>query len=133
MKKVITVGVFDLFHLGHFNILKHASEQGTELYVGIHNDKENIKNVQFLYTLEERIELVDSLKFVTKALPYERIDLFLQDNDFDVFVHGPDQTHQYFQKAFEYCKVNNKIIIELPRTLGISSSDIREYLKDRNV
>lgn len=133
MIKIITVGVFDLFHLGHFNILKHSSQYGDTLTVGVHDDKLNVKNVKFLYTLEERIEMVNSLKFVHQALPYERVDLFLEQNEFDVFVHGPDQNHQYFQKAFDYCKRNKKTIVELPRTDGISSTDIREYLKGRDI
>jgi len=133
MKKVITVGVFDLFHLGHFNLLKHASTHGDNLIVGVHDDKLNTKGVDFLYSLEERLEIIEALKFVYKSLPYERVDLFLEKNEFDVFVHGPDQNHQYFQKAIEYCKKNGKGVVELSRTDGISSSDIRDYVSERNV
>lgn len=130
---VITVGVFDFFHLGHLNILKEAKSYGTQLVVGVHNDIENTKGVDFLYNLNERMSIVDSIKCVDVVMSYERVDLLLQSTDFDVFVHGPDQNHQYFQKAFEYCRLNNKKIVELDRTEGISSTNLRAILANKEI
>jgi glycerol-3-phosphate cytidylyltransferase len=131
--KVVTVGVFDLFHLGHMNVLEQASHCGDYLIIGVHDDMTNSKNVSFFYSLEDRIRFVSSLRFVSEALRYERIDLFLQSLDFDVFAHGPDQNHQYFQKAIEWCNDNNKKVVELQRTEGISSTILRDVLKDRKI
>lgn len=133
MKKALTVGVFDFFHLGHLNVLKQAKEHGDYLIVAVHDDKLQSKGVEFLYTLEERMEFVRNLKFVDEVIPYERVDLLVESVDFDVFVHGPDQNHQYFQKAFEWCKNNNREVAQTERTQGISSTKLREILKHKNI
>ena len=108
-RKVITVGVFDFFHLGHLNVLESAKEHGDYLIVAVHDDKLNTKGVEFLYNLEERMRFVASIKCVDKVVPYERVDELLSKIDFDVFAYGPDQNHQYFHgwnnghaKAFLY-------------------------------
>jgi len=128
-KKVVTVGVFDFFHLGHLNVLESAKSLGDYLIVGVHNDKLNTKGVDFLYSLDDRIRLVQSLCCVDEVVPYERIDLLIEGMDFDILAHGPDQNHQYFQKAFEWCIKNEKEVYTLPRTEGISSTKLRAILK----
>lgn len=133
MKKVITVGVFDFFHLGHLNVLEQAGEIGEHLTVAVHDDKLNIKGVDFLYNLEERMRFVNSLKFVDNVVSYERVDLLLKEADFDIFAHGEDQNHQYFQKAFEWCRNNNKELVMLERTDGISSTKLRKILKHKDI
>lgn len=130
---LLTVGVFDFFHLGHLNVLTHAKVHGDYLIVAVHDDKLNIKGVEFLYTLEERMRFVESIKLVDEVVSYERVDTLLPNIDFDVFAHGPDQNHQYFQKAFEWCRNNNKEIIELERTDGISSSKLRAILRKKDI
>lgn len=131
--KVLTVGVFDFFHIGHLNVLEQAKKQGDYLIVAVHDDKLNIKGVEFLYSLEERMRLVSSLKFVDCVISYERVDFLVQKVDFDVFAHGEDQNHQYFQKAFEWCKNNKKKVVMLERTEGISSTRIRSILNNKDV
>jgi|SRR5690554_4317162 len=133
MKKIITVGVFDFFHLGHLNVLKQAKEHGDYLIVAVHDDKLKSKGVDFLYTLEERIEFIRDLKFVDEVISYERVDLLIESVDFDIFVHGPDQNHEYFQKAFQWCKNNNKELAQTERTQGISSTKLREILKYKDI
>ncbi|MGM0589734.1 MAG: adenylyltransferase/cytidyltransferase family protein [Bacteroidota bacterium] len=133
MGKVITVGVFDFFHLGHLNVLQKAKKQGDYLIVAVHDDKLNTKGIDFLYTLEQRMRFVKNLKFVDEVISYERVDLILKKVDFDVFAHGPDQNHQYFQKAFQWCKENDKKLVQLERTEGISSTKIRNILKNKDI
>lgn len=132
-KKVVTVGVFDFFHLGHLNVLEAAKEHGDYLIVAVHDDKENIKGVEFLYSLEERMRFVGSIKFVDEVIPYERVDILLEAIDFDIFVYGPDQNHEYFQKAFEWCRKNNKELVMLKRTEGISSTQLRNILHKKEI
>lgn len=132
-KKVITVGVFDFFHLGHLNVLEQAKKQGDYLIVAVHDDKLNIKGVDFLYSLEERMRFVGNIGFVDEVIPYERVDTLVKNIDFDVFAHGQDQDHQYFQEAFSWCDANNKERIELKRTEGISSTKLRAILKNRDI
>ncbi|MFA5556625.1 MAG: adenylyltransferase/cytidyltransferase family protein [Flavobacteriaceae bacterium] len=133
MKKIITVGVFDFFHLGHLNVLKQAKEHGDYLIVAVHDDKLKSKGVDFLYTLEERIEFIKYLKFVDEVISYERVDLLIESVDFDIFVHGPDQNHQYFQKAFQWCRNNNKELAQTERTQGISSTKLRKILIHKDI
>lgn len=133
MNKVLTVGVFDFFHLGHLNVLEQAKSYGDYLIVAVHDDKLNTKGVDFLYTLEERLRFVNSLGFVNEAIPYERVDKIVELIDFDIFVHGPDQNHQYFQKAFEWCKASGKEVITSERTEGISSTRLRAFLKNYEI
>lgn len=129
MKKVLTVGVFDFFHLGHLNMLEQAKEHGDYIIVAVHDDKLNTKGVDFLYSLEDRMRFVENIKFIDKVIPYERVDILMSKVNFDVFMHGPDQNHKYFQKAFEWCLQNGKEIVESKRTEGISSTRLRSFLK----
>lgn len=133
MKKVLTVGVYDFFHLGHLNVLRQAKSFGDYLIVAVHDDKLQSKGVDFLYTLVERMEIIKSLRIVDEVVPYERVDMLIDTLEFDVFVHGPDQTHQYFQKVIEWCRKNNKEVFETVRTSGISSTKLREILKHKKI
>lgn len=133
MKKGLAVGVFDLFHLGHLNLVKAAKSYCDHLTIAVHDDVKNIKNINFVYSLQERMEIVSSIIFVDKVIPYNRVDKLLKEVEFDVFFHGPDQSHQYFQRAFEWCRSHNKEIILIERTEGISSSLLRNILEKKNI
>jgi len=128
MIKAVTVGVFDLFHLGHLRLLKRAKEYSDYLIVAVHNDKLKIKQVDFVYSLEERIEMIEAIKYVDEVMSYERVDLLLPTIEFDIFIYGPDQNHQYFKKAIKWCKEHNKKILCVTRTENISSTKIRDIL-----
>lgn len=130
-KKVVTVGVYDIFHLGHFNFLENASRYGDELIVGVHDDVNFSKGVDFLYSLKDRMRIVGAFDFVSEARRYVRVDKFLEEVEFDVFAHGPDQDHEYFQVAKEYCLSNGKEVVEVPRTEGISSTQLRRFLDEK--
>lgn len=133
MKKVLTVGVFDFFHLGHLNVLEAAKKQGDYLIVAVHDDKQNTKGVEFLYSLEERMHFVESIKGVDEVIIYERVDTLLPTIDFDVFAYGPDQNHEFFQRAFDWCRKNNKEMVMLQRTDGISSTRLRKIINKKEI
>ena len=126
--RVLTVGVFDLFHLGHLNLLIEASRRGGHLTVGVHDDRYNTKGVRMVYSLADRVKLVRHLSMVDEVRMYERVDRLVEEVDFDVFVYGPDQNHCYFQRAFEWCRANGRELVCLPRTQGVSSSFIRRIV-----
>ena len=71
------------------------------------------------------MEFVSSLKTVNEVLPYRDVEEFIKTVDFDVFCKGPDQIHRGFKFAEEFCKQNNKELIIIPRTEGVSSSMLR--------
>lgn len=131
-KKVITFGVFDLFHIGHLNLFKKCKEYGDYLIVGVHNDKLKIKGKDYYFSIEERVTLIKELKLVDEVFIYERVDISLEQKEFDIFIYGEDQNHNYFQNSIKYCINSNKQTIMLNRTKGISSSDIGLFIEQQN-
>ena len=69
-------GVFDLFHIGHLNILKRAKQECDELIVGVTTDElcESHKGCRPFISFEERLEIVESLKMVDRAVPQKSMD-----------------------------------------------------------
>lgn len=131
MKKVITVGVFDYFHLGHLRLFENARRLGDYLIVAVQDGDCILKtkpDAKVLYTTEQRIDLVKALRVVDEVIVYEDVDTILPKVDFDVFAIGGDQKHPGFQRALKWCKENGKEVITLPRTPGICSSDIKYQL-----
>lgn len=131
MKKGITFGVFDIFHIGHLNMIERAKEQCDHLIVAVHNDLENIKGVEFFYSLDDRMRMVASINHVDEVIVYERVDEAIKNVDVDVFCHGPDQCHDKFENAKLYCRENGISVMKLERTEGVSSTDLRSFLKDK--
>ncbi len=131
MKKVLTVGVFDYFHLGHLRLFERAKKLGDYLIVAVQDGDFILKykpNANVLYSTSERIELVSALKVVDEAVVYDNIDETIKKIDFDIFAVGEDQNHSGFQRAIQWCKENGKDVIILSRTPGICSSDIKKKL-----
>lgn len=128
MKKIITFGVFDYFHLGHLNLFKNAKKNGDYLIVCVQDGKcikKTKPNANILYTTEERIELIKALKIVDEVIIYEDVDKTIKEINFDIFAVGGDQNHAGFQRAIKWCEENGKKVITLPRTEGICSSQIK--------
>lgn len=132
MKKVITVGVFDYFHLGHLRLFENAKKLGDYLIVAVQDGKCILKtkpHAKVLYTTEQRIELVKALRVVDEVIVYQDVDKTLTEVEFDVFAIGEDQNHIGFQRAAKWCEENGKEVIRLSRTPGICSSAIKFKLK----
>ena len=128
MKTVFTVGVFDLLHIGHILLFKHAKELGDRLVVAVQNDDVILKykpEAEMVNTTEERLFMVESIRYVDQVITYDDVDEIVKHIDFDVFAKGPDQCHEGFQRAVEWCKKHGKNVVTIPRTEGISSSMIR--------
>ena len=128
MKKVLTVGVFDFFHLGHLRLFKRAKALGDYLIVAVQDGDFILKfkpQAKVLYTTEERMEIVSSLRPVDEVVLYTAIDESIMQFDFDIFAIGEDQTHAGFQRAVKWCEEHGKQVVRLPRTPGICSSQIK--------
>lgn len=131
MKKVLTVGVFDYFHYGHYKLFENAKKLGDYLIVAVQDGDYILKykpQASVLYTTEQRMELIGALKSVDEVVVYYDVDKIVQEIDFDVFAIGGDQNHAGFMRAVEWCKENGREVIKLPRTPGICSSDIKKNL-----
>lgn len=128
MKKVLTVGVFDYFHLGHLRLFKRAKQLGDYLIVAVQDENSILKtkpNATILYTTDERIEIISELKDVDEVIVYKDVDEIVKQVDFDVFAVGGDQNHEGFKRAIYWCKQNGKTVVPIPRTPGICSSEIK--------
>lgn len=127
MKKVITYGTFDLFHIGHLNILRRSKALGDYLVVAVSTDEFNaLKGKKCTYPYEQRAEIVKAIKYVDEVIPennWEQKADDIRNNNIDVFVMGDDWTGK-FDFLKEHCEV-----IYLPRTEGISTTEIKNGLK----
>lgn len=128
MKKVITFGVFDYFHLGHLRLFKRCKEFGDYLIVAVHDDKHvkvNKPDSVLYYSQDERVEMINAVRYVDEVILYTQIDETIKKVNFDILIVGPDQTNQHFITAIRYCEKNGKKVIVLPRTQNVSSTDIK--------
>jgi glycerol-3-phosphate cytidylyltransferase len=125
-KTVITYGTFDLFHIGHLNLFRRLKEIGNYLVVGVSTDDFNqAKCKKSIIPFEQRIEIVRSIKYVDLAIPEKSWEQKLYDvkkYKVNIFAIGEDWKGK-FEFLKEYCEV-----LYLPRTPGISSTDIRKLL-----
>jgi len=131
MKKVLTVGVFDLLHIGHIELFRKAKSHGDYLVVAVQKSDSVLKykpQSNLVYSTEERCYMVKSIRYVDEVVEYDGVDELVKQVDFDIFVKGPDQSHSGFVSAMEYCRNNNKEIVELPRTDGVSTSELKHLI-----
>ncbi len=131
MKKVLTVGVFDYFHYGHYKLFENAKKLGDYLVVAVQDGDYILKykpQASVLYSTEQRMELIKALKCVDEVVVYYDVDKIVQQVDFQVFAIGGDQNHTGFMRAVEWCNEHGKEVVKLPRTPGICSSDIKKNL-----
>ena len=84
-----------------------------------------------VYSTEERLYMVSTVRFVDEVVVYKDVDVDIQGIDFDVFAVGQDQNHAGFQRAMQWCREHGKEVVILPRTEGISSTMLRAYSKTR--
>jgi len=129
MKKVITFGTFDVFHIGHVNILERAKQQGDYLIVGVSSDDLNYsKKKRFpVYAQAQRAKILESLRFVDEVFIEESLEKkaeYIQEYDASVLVMGDDWKGR-FDDMKAYCEV-----VYLSRTPSISTTEIIEVVKN---
>ena len=130
-----TTGVFDMFHIGHLNILKKAKEQCDYLIVGVSTDEvvKEYKNKTPIIPFEERIAIVSELKCVDKAVAQTSMDKMKawQELHFDALFHGSDwKGSDMYKKIVEEFNVIGVDVVFLPHTDGISSTMLAEKLEN---
>ena len=132
-----TCGVFDVFHVGHLNLLERCKEMCDILIVGVCDDEyvRKIKNKEPLYPQEDRVRILNALKVVDDAvlvnieITNDKMLAFEQFH-FDVLFSGDDwkgsERYQLTEKQFAELGVS---IEYFPYTKGISSSQIKNQIK----
>ena len=128
-----TSGVYDLFHIGHLNLLKKAKGLCDKLIVGVSTDKlVEYKHKHPVIPFEERIEIVRSCKFVDAAIPQEKLDKYKmwEKLHFDILFVGDDWYNSPSWKEMEekFDKVGVRVVY-FPYTKGTSSTLLNEVLK----
>ena len=126
--RVLTPGVFDLFHIGHLNKLKRASAHGQFCMVGVQYNVEKYKQVNVFYSLEQRMNIIRSLRFVDLVIPYERLTDLIQDINFDILIFGPEHTRDKYPEVYDLCEQAGREIVIISRTTNISSTRLRAGL-----
>lgn len=130
MKKILTFGVFDYFHLGHLRLFKQCRIYGDYLVVAIQNSDYILKykpHSKLMYSTSERVEMIEALSIVNMTVVYNSVNIeTLEKIDFDILALGEDHQGKRFDEVINWCNKNNKSVIRLKRTPGISSTSIKD-------
>lgn len=132
MKRILTFGVFDYYHLGHLRLFKQCKQHAEFLIVAVQNGeyiKKYKPDAKIRYTTEERVEMLENVKVVDKVVVYNVVDInTLKDIEFDILALGEDHKGGRFDDIKKWCLENGKEVVRLKRTQGVSSSMIKEEL-----
>ena len=125
--KIITFGTFDLFHIGHLNMLNRCKEYGDYLIVGVSTDELNFskKNRYPIIKQNDRKEIIKNLKCVDEVFFEDSLELkrsYIKDFKADIFIIGDDWKGK-FDDLNDVCKV-----IYLPRTDNISTTELIDLI-----
>lgn len=128
-----TTGVFDLFHIGHLNVLRNAKEQCDYLIVGVSTDEvvESYKHKKPIIPFEERVAIVEAIKYVDKVVPQISMDKrkAWEQLHYNALFHGDDwkgsALYDKYKKEFEGTGVE---LVFLPHTDGTSSTTLTAIL-----
>lgn len=130
-----TTGVFDMFHIGHLNIIKRAKEQCDFLIVGVSTDENvmNYKHKKPVIPYDQRKSIVEAIRYVDQVVPQENMDKFAawQRLNFDALFHGSDWqgSKMYDELEKQLASVGCDIVF-LPHTDGISSTILKPEVKN---
>ena len=130
-----TTGVYDMFHIGHLNVIRKAKEQCDYLIVGISTDElvEKEKHKMPVIPYEERVAIVSALKYVDQVVPQSDIDKVAawKRYHFNKLFVGSDwegtPRWKVYEEEFRPLGVS---VIYLPYTDGISSTKLTSVIKD---
>lgn len=130
MKRILTYGTYDLLHYGHIRLLKRAKALGDYLIVALSTDEFNeLKGKKAYHSYEERKEMLEAIRYVDLVIPEDNWEQKINDvkeYKVDVVVMGSDWAgSKRFEYLNDYCEV-----IYLDRTDGVSTTKIKEDLKD---
>lgn len=129
-----TTGVFDMFHIGHLNILRRAKEQCEYLIVGVSTDElvQEYKHKTPIIPYAERVEIVNAIRYVDKVVPQVSLDKekAWKELQFNAIFHGDDWkgTSLYNEIEKTFCDLGVDIVF-LPHTEGTSSTLLANRLR----
>ena len=126
-------GTFDLFHIGHLNLLRNAKQHCDYLVVGVHKDASH-KGKKAFIPFEERMDIVRSIKYVDKVIPSEKedCDVYLKGIvKYDYLFVGSDYKGSERFNRYEQIFAGTDVkIVYFPYTTGTSSTQLRDALEE---
>lgn len=128
-----TTGVYDMFHIGHLNIIRRAKEQCDYLIVGVSTD-ENVQTYKHktpVIPYEQRKAIVEAIRYVDQVVPQENMDKFAawEKYHFDAIFHGDDwKGSDMYNEIEAKLKAVGCDMVFLPHTNGISTSEIYDKI-----
>lgn len=132
-KIVYTSGTFDLFHIGHLNLLKRSKALGGTLIVGVSTDElvSTYKKSKPIIPYKERKEIIENLKCVDKSIKQEILTNpeDLKKYNVDIVTIGDDWKNKHLP-GLEWAKKNRIKVVYLPYTSHISSTEIKNKIKN---
>ena len=135
MRKILTFGVYDYFHIGHLRLFQQCKTHADYLIVAVQNGdyiKKYKPSANIFYSTEERVEIISALKMVDEVIVYDIVEPSCMEKiDFDILALGEDHVGGRFTIVENWCREHGKDVVRLKRTPGISSSDIKRELSGR--
>lgn len=126
-KTIITYGTFDMFHIGHLNLLRRLKDMADRVIVAVSTDEFNLgKGKKTLIPYEQRAAIVESIRYVDLVIPETSWEQKIHDvkkYDVDIFAIGKDWEGK-FDFLKDYCEV-----VYLERTQNISTTELKRSLK----
>ena len=128
-----TTGVFDMFHVGHLNILRRSKEHCRKLIVGVSTDELVLqyKHKLPIVHLDDRIEIVRAIRYVDEVVVQSDMDKFKawEKLRFNVIFHGDDwQGSELYTETERRLKLVNVDTVFLPHTEGVSTTILTEVI-----
>ncbi|MBR5515228.1 MAG: adenylyltransferase/cytidyltransferase family protein [Clostridia bacterium] len=134
-----TTGVYDMFHIGHLNILKRAKEQCDYLIVGVSTDElvKEYKNKTPVIPFNERVQIIEAIRYVDKVVPQTTMDKTVAFDrlHFDAIFHGDDwKGTSLYNEIEEKLKKLGCETVFIPHTKGTSSTMLTQKIQsmDKN-
>lgn len=128
-----TQGTFDMFHIGHLNLLRNARAQCDYLIVGVNSDKLilNYKSKEPIVALKERMDIISSIRYVDQVVACETLDKLVMHEKYAfqrIFIGDDWRGNKRWVKTEEELKKVGASVVYLPYTKTTSSTILREKL-----
>ena len=132
-----TTGVYDMFHIGHLNILRRAKELCDYLIVGVSTDEVvlSYKKKKPVIPFEERCAIVEAIRYVDEVVPQVTMDKLdaHRKYHFDALFHGSDwKNSDMYNRIAEEMKAVGVDMVFLPHTEGVSSTELASKLQEED-
>ena len=137
MEKVIgyTQGTFDMFHIGHMNLIKNAKRHCDYLVVGVNSDDlvESYKNKRPIIPLDERVEIMRAIKYVDEVIVTNTLDkkeIWEKVRFNEIYIGDDWKGNERWEKTGKEMEQLGAKLVFLPYTKDTSSTMLREKLKE---